>query len=42
MPTMGNAVCVRWSSAFGCAGATGSFFRVFGLNGFFILGIPSR
>jgi hypothetical protein len=39
---MGNAFCVRGSDSFGCAGAAGPFVRVFGPNGFFMLGIPSR
>jgi hypothetical protein len=41
MPTMGNAFCVLVSSGFDGLGAAGSFFRIFGPDGFFMVGILS-
>jgi hypothetical protein len=38
MPTMGNVFCVRGRSGTGGRGA-GPFFRIFGPDGFFMVGI---
>ena len=39
MPTMGNAFCVLGRSGTGGTGAAGPFFRIFGPDGFFMVGI---